>query len=83
MTVGRIKNMGALVSQAFTKKSYFSDTTDGQINPTEVVAKLICEEESFEAGILNVQEALQGSCSMLLLTEKGIYAARDKLGRTP
>ena len=82
-TVGRIKNMERLVKQAFSRKSYFSDTTDGQINPTEVVARLICEEDSFEAGILHAQEALQGSCSMLLLIDNGIYAVRDKLGRTP
>jgi amidophosphoribosyltransferase len=44
---------------------------------------LICEEESIEDGIRNAQEAIQGSCSMLLLTQKGIYAARDRLGRTP
>ena len=83
VTVGRIKNMEMLVKQAFSQKSYFSDTTDGLINPTEVVARLICEEESFEDGILHAQDAIQGSCSLLLLTDKGIYAARDKLGRTP
>jgi amidophosphoribosyltransferase len=55
----------------------------GEINPTELVAMLICEEESFEAGIDNAQQAIQGSCSMLLMTADGIYAARDKLGRTP
>jgi len=47
------------------------------------VATLICEEDSFEGGIENAQEAIKGSCSLLLLTEDGIYAARDKLGRTP
>jgi amidophosphoribosyltransferase len=83
VTVGRIKNMEALVGKAFAKKSYFSDTTDGAINPTEVVAMLICQENSFEAGIRHAQESLQGSCSFLLLTETGIYASRDKLGRTP
>jgi amidophosphoribosyltransferase len=83
VTVGRIKNMEALVEKAFAKKSYFSDTTDGAINPTEVVAMLICQENSFEAGIRLARESLQGSCSFLLLTETGIYAARDKLGRTP
>jgi amidophosphoribosyltransferase len=44
---------------------------------------LICEEASFEAGIRNAQDRIKGSCSMLLLTPGGIYAARDKLGRTP
>ncbi|MBA3030908.1 MAG: amidophosphoribosyltransferase [Desulfobacteraceae bacterium] len=83
VTVGRIKNMDELVEKAFLKKSYFSDTTDGDINPTEVVAMLICQEDSFEAGIRYAQETLKGSCSLLLLTENGIYAARDRLGRTP
>jgi len=83
VTVGRINNMEDLVKKAFARKSYFSGTTDGITNPTEVVAMLICQEDSFEAGIRHAQEAIQGSCSLLLLTEKGIYAARDRLGRTP
>jgi amidophosphoribosyltransferase len=83
VTVGRINNMADLVAGAFAKKSYFSDTTDGRTNPTEVVAMLICQEDSFEAGIRRAQETIQGSCSMLLLTDKGVYAARDRLGRTP
>jgi amidophosphoribosyltransferase len=83
VTVGRINNMEALVRGAFDRKSYFSDTTDGITNPTEVVAMLICREDSFEAGIRRAQETIQGSCSLLLLTDKGIYAARDRLGRTP
>jgi len=48
-----------------------------------LVATIICNAGSYEEGIHNAQEAIQGSCSMLLLTEDGIYAARDKLGRTP
>jgi len=44
---------------------------------------LICGKESFEAGIHHAQQAIKGSCSMLILTENGIYAARDKLGHTP
>ncbi len=83
VTVGRINNMDTLVKKAFARKSYFAGTTDGITNPTEVVAMLICQEDSFEAGIRYAQETIQGSCSLLLLTEKGIYAARDRLGRTP
>ncbi|MCJ8501770.1 amidophosphoribosyltransferase [Desulfatitalea alkaliphila] len=83
VTVGRINNMDALVRDAFARKSYFSDTTDGYTNPTEVVAMRICREERFEEGIRNAQDAIQGSCSMLLLTKEGVYAARDRLGRTP
>jgi amidophosphoribosyltransferase len=83
VTVGRINNMAELVARAFARRSYFSGTSDGITNPTEVMAMLICQEDSFEAGIRAAQEAIQGSCSLLLLTEGGIYAARDRLGRTP
>jgi amidophosphoribosyltransferase len=55
----------------------------GEINPTEVVSSLIDEENSFKDGILKVQETIDGSCSMLILTAEGIYAARDRFGKTP
>jgi len=84
VTVGAIKNAEELARRAFqTRRLHFSEMSGGEINPTEVVATLINEEESFETGITRAQEAIRGSCSLLLLTEKGIYAARDKLGRTP
>ena len=83
VTVGKINNIEELAKKAFQKKIHFSETSGGDLSPTEIVATLICEQESFEQGIQNAQEAIKGSCSTLLLTEKGIYAARDKLGRTP
>ncbi|BDD86039.1 amidophosphoribosyltransferase [Desulfofustis limnaeus] len=83
VTVGRINNLEQLARRALARKHYFSGSSDGVINPTEVTAMLICQEESFEAGIRAAQEAIKGSCSLLLLTEKGVYAARDRLGRTP
>jgi len=83
VTVGKIVNLDELRRKAFSKKKYFSETAGKVINPTELVSMLICEEDSFEAGIKNVFDSVKGSCSMLLLTEDGIYAARDKLGRTP
>jgi amidophosphoribosyltransferase len=82
-TVGKINNLDALVRGAFDRRHCFSDTSDGVVNPTEIVAMLICEEETIEDGILHVQSAIQGSCSLLLLTSKGVLAARDQLGRTP
>ena len=82
-TVGKINNMEALANTAYQKKLHFSETSGGDLNPTELVAMLICEKGSFEEGIHHAQETIQGSCSMLLLTENGIYAARDRLGRTP
>ena len=83
VTVGKINNTEELEQRALRKKNHFSETSGGVINPTELASMLICEEESLEDGIRNAQEAIQGSCSMLLLTQKGIYAARDRLGRTP
>ena len=83
VTVGRINNMEALIRQAWRNRRHFSGTSDGVANATEVTAMLICQEESFEAGIRRAQELIEGSCSLLLLTEQGIYAARDRLGRTP
>jgi len=83
VTVGIINNLQELGRQAFSQKKYFSETAGKDINPTEMVAMLICEESSFEAGIEHVFDSIQGSCSLLLLTQHGIYAARDKLGRTP
>lgn len=84
VTVGAVKNAEELARRAFqTSRLHFSEMSGGEINPTELVATLINEEESFEAGITRAQEAIHGSCSLLLLTEKGIYAARDELGRTP
>jgi len=62
---------------------HFSEMSGGKTNPTELVAMLISEKRSFEDGIQNAQESIKGSCSMLLLTEDGVYAARDRLGRTP
>jgi len=83
VTVSKINNIEALAAKALNSKRHFSEMSGGETSPTELVAMLISEEESFEAGIQYAQEAIKGSCSLLLLTENGIYAARDKLGRTP
>ena len=83
-TVGVIKNAEQLVKKAFGKKNtHFSEMSWGDINPTEVVATLINQGDTFEDGIRNAQESIEGSCSILLLTNHGIFAARDRLGRTP
>jgi amidophosphoribosyltransferase len=83
VTVSKINNIETLAAKAFQSKRHFSEMSDGETSPTELVAMLVCEAESFEDGIQYAQKAIKGSCSMLLLTEDGIYAARDKLGRTP
>ncbi len=84
VTVGVIQNAEALAQKAFsTRSTHFSEMSANEINPTELVATLINQEESFEAGLKNVQEKVEGSCSVLLLNKNGIYAARDRFGRTP
>jgi amidophosphoribosyltransferase len=84
VTVGVVKNAEALAKQAFkTRAVHFSEMSGTEINPTEIVATIINQEESFEAGISRAQELIEGSCSMLVLTNNGIYAARDRDGRTP
>jgi amidophosphoribosyltransferase len=84
VTVGKINNSDALMKRAFHDHSaHISNMTLGEINPTELVATLINQEDSFEAGIVKAQNVIQGSCSLLILTPNAIYAARDKLGRTP
>jgi amidophosphoribosyltransferase len=83
VTVGKINNMAELAEKALKRKMHFSETSSGDLNPTEIVATLICSAGSFEEGIQNAQEEIKGSCSILLLVGDGIYAARDKLGRTP
>ncbi|MBN2264591.1 MAG: amidophosphoribosyltransferase, partial [Candidatus Aminicenantes bacterium] len=83
-TVGVIRNIDALVDRAFRGKClHFSEMRGGEINPTELVAAMINREDSFEDGVRSAWESIEGSCSILILTEDGVLAARDKLGRTP
>jgi amidophosphoribosyltransferase len=83
-TVGAIQNAADLARRSFQRKStHFAEMAGGEVNPTELVAALVNQGGTFEEGIQAAQDAIEGSCSMLLLTDKGIYAARDKLGRTP
>jgi amidophosphoribosyltransferase len=83
-TVGRINNINQLVERSFKKNLiHFLEMSNGEINPTEVVSALIDQENSFGDGILHAQQSIEGSCTMLVLTREGIYAARDLYGRTP
>jgi amidophosphoribosyltransferase len=83
-TVGTIKNASALAGEAFrSRRLHFSEMGGGDLNPTELVATLVNKGESFEEGLRIAQDAIVGSCSTLLLTRDGLYAARDKKGRTP
>jgi hypothetical protein len=83
VTVGLLRNLESLAEDAFGKRMHFSEMVLGEVNPTEVVASLIDRGSTFAEGIRIAQEAIEGSCSMLVLTREGIYAARDRLGRTP
>jgi amidophosphoribosyltransferase len=84
VSVGKINNIGELVKNAFGKRTtHFSEMGMGEVNPTELIATLINQEATFEDGIRSAQETIDGSCTLLLLTTKGIYAARDYFGRTP
>lgn len=84
VTVGVVQNLDKLAARAFRKKAaHFSEMSGNEINPTEMIANLINEEDSFTAGIQKAQEAIEGSSSILLLTAEGIYCARDRFGRTP
>ena len=83
-TVGIINNVEELVERVFANKNvHFMETSSGVINPTELVSAIIDQENSYKEGLLKAQELIEGSCSILLLTSKGIYASRDKFGRTP
>jgi amidophosphoribosyltransferase len=83
VTVSRLLNIEELENKFLSQKKHFTENFEGNINPTEVVANLICEKDNFVSGIENVFENIRGSCSLLILTNDGIIAARDKLGRTP
>ena len=84
VTVGVVQNLDALARRAFgTRSTHFSEMSGNEVNPTEMVATLISQEDTFEDGLRSAQEAIEGSCSILLLTDHGIYAARDRVGRTP
>lgn len=83
VTVAKITNLDELEREALENNQHFSELSSGKTNQTEVVALLIVQGRNLVEGIGNVFRRIKGSCSMLLLTENGIVAARDKLGRTP
>jgi amidophosphoribosyltransferase len=82
-TVSKVNNIDEHEAYFLSKQHTFSETSQGTVNPTELISMLIAEGKDFVSGIENVFERVKGSCSMLILTEDGIIAARDKFGRTP
>ena len=83
VTVAKIVNLDEIEKQLLNDKMHFAELSSGKTNQTELVALLIIQGNSFVDGIENVFRHIKGSCSILLLTEDGIIAARDKWGRTP
>ena len=84
VTVGKINNIDELARQAFDRGfSHFSESSYGELNPTEITAMLIDRKESIVDGIEYAQKVIDGSCSILVLINNKIYAARDRYGRTP
>jgi amidophosphoribosyltransferase len=84
ITVGRVNNLEGLAKAAVMEHStHFSELKGNEYNQTEVVASLINQADTIVDGLRNVHDKVDGSCSVLILNDDGIYAARDRLGRTP
>ncbi|OYP40093.1 amidophosphoribosyltransferase [Prevotella sp. P5-126] len=83
VTVAKINNLREIADELLASRMHLSEMSANVINQTELVALLINMGDSFVDGINKVYQKIQGSCSMLILTEDGIIAARDFLGRTP
>lgn len=83
-TVSKINNTDEIVNTVFNNgNSHFLEMSGGDINPTELVAAIINQKENIIDGIHYALELIDGSLTMMVMTPKGIYAARDKYGRTP
>lgn len=83
-TVGKINNSEEIVNQIFQSGNpHFLEMSGGDINPTELVAAIINQKDHLVEGIRYAQEIIDGSMTLLVMTPKGIYAARDRMGRTP
>ena len=83
-TIGRINNSDELVKKCLDNGlTHFLEMSGGTINQTEITIALINSQPTLVEGIKYAQEMIDGSMSMLIMTKDGIYAARDKVGRTP
>lgn len=82
-TVGKINNADTIIADILKNNTHFFEMSNGEINATELVAAIINQKENFIDGIRYAQEIIEGSMSMLILTPKGVYCARDRFGRTP
>ncbi|MFA6663827.1 MAG: amidophosphoribosyltransferase [Lachnospiraceae bacterium] len=83
-TVCRINNIDEITKLIFANgNSHFLEMSGGDINPTELVAAVINQKDTLVEGIRYAQEIVKGSLTLLVMTKDGIYAARDRYGRTP
>ena len=83
VTVAKVQNLYELEADMLSRNMHLAELSSGVTNQTELIALLIIQGKDYVEGIENVFRNIKGSCSMLLLTEDGIIAARDRLGRTP
>ena len=83
-TVGKINNTEEILTKLlFSSHIHFLEMSGGTINATELVATIINQKENIIEGLQYAQDLIDGSMTILLMTPKGIYVARDKMGRTP
>ena len=83
-TVGKVDNHDDIVNKLYKEgRVHFQEQSGGRINDNELIATLISSKQSFKEGLEYVQDTVKGSISVVLLTKEGIYASRDRLGRTP
>ena len=82
-TVAKVNNLDEISASLLDKNMPLSEFSSGRINQTELISLLIIQGNDIVSGIENVFRTVKGSCSLLLLTEDGIIAARDSWGRTP
>ena len=83
-TVGKINNQEEILKKAYKDgRTHFLEMSGGQINATELIGSLICRKETLTEGIQYVQELVDGSMTLLIMTKEGIYEARGLNGRTP
>ncbi|MBO4591012.1 MAG: amidophosphoribosyltransferase [Eubacterium sp.] len=82
--VGKINNTDELIAEVFKNGgSHFQMMSSGEVNKTELTAALINQEDNLIEGIKLAQEKIDGSMTIILLTQDAVYLARDKYGRTP
>lgn len=83
VTIGRIDNIEELTEELLKNGRHFAELSDSKINPTELIAIMLCSASSIVEGVKLVQDKVKGSCSMMIIKDEKLYAVRDKLGRTP